>query len=221
VDWKEIHAEAWRRMRQTGFLEWKRVSTSIVVPFMIGLVQWRAGLSFPINIAITFSSGLLLYGLLILVERWVRIREVIAERLDTNASAIQKLDQRIAELETPQFTLDVDRVAIAPEMPTTPLHIVIRLDVTVRTGTKPVTLHNWNLRSPSAPNLKSQIRYVHSTIGLAGYSVRVETEGVAQINVAFFVYGKPKEDIQQMKWQLEFEDSSQAHKKEISSELYI
>ena len=118
-------------MRQTGFLEWKRVSTSIVVPFMIGLVQWRAGLSFPINIAITFSSGLLLYGLLILVERWVRIREVIAERLDTNASAIQKLDQRIAELETPQFTLDVDRVAIAPEMPTTSLHIVIRLDVTV------------------------------------------------------------------------------------------
>jgi len=226
VDWKEIHAEAWRRMRQAGFLEWKRVSTSVVVPLMVGLIQWQVGVSLPINIAITLSSGLLLYGLLILIERWVRIREVIAERIDANASAIQKLDQRIAELESPRFDLKVVNMTVSSAMPTSPRYLTLRLDLQVKTGAEPVTLHGWGLRAARNPDLEARLQSVHSTVGsqaLSSRNVRIDSKDVAQIALTFGVSGKTKEGYDQamVEWSLDFEDATQAHSMQIPERLSL
>ncbi len=106
--WNEIHAEAWRRTREGGFLEWKRLATSVGVPIFSGSIQWAAGVSLPINLAFNISSGLLLYTLLIFVERFVRTRQIIAERdasqratIETMGLQIEQKTRRIAELETP------------------------------------------------------------------------------------------------------------------------
>jgi hypothetical protein len=60
VYWKEVHAEAWRRIRETGFLEWKRLSTSVVVPIVSGAIQWFAGVAAAVNLARSISAGLVL-----------------------------------------------------------------------------------------------------------------------------------------------------------------
>jgi hypothetical protein len=98
VYWKEVHREAWRRTRQSGFLEWKRLSTAVVLPVMSGLIQWRAGVSVPINIIVNLGSGLFLYTVLIFIERYLHIRAVVVERDDYRAQAIADRDRRISEL---------------------------------------------------------------------------------------------------------------------------
>jgi hypothetical protein len=140
VDWKEIHAEAWQRMRRTGFLEWKRLSTSVVVPLLVGLIQLREGVSLPINIGITLSSGLVLYGLLILVERWVRIREVVADRIDTNEQQLARLQRPLVDVKWQ--ALEIGRSGIEGEC------AIVRLKIA--TDEKPVTLSDWTLSTDGA-----------------------------------------------------------------------
>ncbi len=122
-------------MRETGLLEWKRLSTSVVIPLLVGLIQMREGVSLPINIAITLSSGLLLYGLLILVERWVRIREVITDRIDTNEKELVKL--RRPAVDVKWQTLEIGRNGIQGEC------AIVRLKIA--TDERPITLSDWTL----------------------------------------------------------------------------
>jgi hypothetical protein len=102
VYWKQVHIEAWRRTRQAGFLEWKRLSTSLGVPILSFLAQWVAGVPITTNIIVNLTVGVCLYIFLIFVERYIRTREVVVEWHKTQQATISERDQRIAELTGPR-----------------------------------------------------------------------------------------------------------------------
>lgn len=162
--WKEIHAEAWRRTRETGFLEWKRLATSVVLPIVSGLIQLTAGVSVPVNLAVNITGGLLLYLLLVFVERFLHIRQIIVERDTSQREAIQAMDRqikektrRISELETPAPTISVDFESAYFQYSPNPRNPIIILRMKLRSGDTPATLHGWALRFPGKPQIKTSI----------------------------------------------------------------
>jgi hypothetical protein len=153
VYWKDIHAEAWRRTRESGFLEWKRLCTSVGIPVVSGLIQWRSGVSVPINIAVNLGTGLLLYALFIFVERYVRIRQAIEGRDARQLKAISDLNNRIEELTEPLVRVIFGQMTFGQWGAKS--DSVIILNLTISNNDRPTTLGEWEICSEDGNTLRS------------------------------------------------------------------
>ena len=65
-----------------AFLSGNASRQSVGIPIVSGFVQWVAGVSVPVNLGVNIGGGLLLYTLLVFVERYVRTWQVLEERAE-------------------------------------------------------------------------------------------------------------------------------------------
>src|SRR5579872_4754156 len=149
--WKEVHAEAWRRMRESGFLEWKRLSASVGIPFVSGLVQWRTGVALPTNLLVSIGSGLIVYSVLAVVERYHHVRQIVVQRDIASQKAIAERDEAIAKLTASPPSLFASTILQLDPIPPSyggalsVLRVSALLEIRGLRGAAPNTMHSFHL----------------------------------------------------------------------------
>jgi hypothetical protein len=145
--WKEIHSEAWRQIRESGFLEWKRLSGSVGIPIVSGFIQWKAGVTLPINLAVNLGGGLALYTILVFVERYVRIRAIVEDREATWRNSVNDREKTIADLKSlsGQFRSVINSLQITGYSATlSTLSVSVELEIR-SLAAPPTTMHDFTL----------------------------------------------------------------------------
>ena len=146
--WKEVHAEALRRMRENGLLEWKRLSLSVGIPLISGVVQWRTGVTLPVNLAVNIGSGLTLYTILAFFERYRLTCKVVEERDAAQRGIICERDATIVRLSQPQlrnYSARIEQFVFGDYKPTLGQFVVSVLVEIRSLGAPSTTMHDFKL----------------------------------------------------------------------------